>query len=122
MYPLAPAPPNPFALFLLLLFPQKQAAGVLGDPGLAVVGAVEEACGAGPEPVTSHHPRAWGISVKDLRPRGRLARLSHAQVAAEDEWAKEQRVRNWESALGVRPRAPTYLSPFCSPSDQLQHH
>lgn len=58
LVPTGSSTPNPFALFLLLLFHQKQATGVLGDPGLVVVEAVEEACEAGPEPVTSHHPRA----------------------------------------------------------------
>lgn len=104
-------PPANLFTFLSLLLPQKQAAGVLGAPGLAVVGAVEEACGAGPEPVTSHRHRAWGIFVRGLRPRGRPARLSHAQVPAEDGVVL---VRSWEAVLGGRPRSPTYSQPILS--------
>ena len=35
-------------------------------------------------PSTSPHPRAWGITAKGLGPRGRPARLCHAQVPSRD--------------------------------------
>lgn len=89
---------------------QKQGAGVLGAPGLAVVGAVEEACGAGPEPVTSHCPRAWGISVRDLRPRGRPARLNHVQVPAEDVVVLGTKNKKLGSSLGRQTKVSNLLS------------
>ena len=63
---------------------QELEAGALGDPGPAVAGAVEGVSGAGVEPVISPHPRAWGITARGLGPRGRPARLCHAQVPARD--------------------------------------
>ncbi|KAF7482825.1 hypothetical protein GHT09_005844 [Marmota monax] len=64
--------------------PQGQEAGGLGGPGPAVVGAVGAACAAGPEPVTNHHLKGWGTSVRGLRPREKPARLSRAQVPARE--------------------------------------
>lgn len=99
MYQQLPVASNLFT-FLPLLLSQKQGAGVLGVPGLAVVGAVEEACGAGPGLVTSHHPRAWGISVRDLRPRGRPARPNRAQVPAEDGVVPGMKSKKLGNSLG----------------------
>ena len=67
--------------------PWELEAGILGDPGPAVaraVGGWGRVSRAGPEPVTSPHPRAWGITAKGLGPRGRPARLCHAQVPSRD--------------------------------------
>ena len=44
----------------------------------------EGVSGARHEPVTSSHPRAWGITSKGLEPRGWPARLCYAQVPARD--------------------------------------
>ena len=64
--------------------PQELAAGALGDRGPTVAGAVAGVSGAGPEPVTSPHPRAGGITARGLGPRGQPARLGSAQVSARD--------------------------------------
>lgn len=84
MYPLScPSQAQPLATASSSV-PQELEAGALGDPGPAVAGAVEGVSGAGAEPVISPHPRAWGITVRGLGPRGRPARLCHAQVPARD--------------------------------------
>lgn len=80
---LAPGPTKPFNMPSLVVI-QEKGVGGLGDPGPAAVGAVEEACTAGPEPVTSRHLRAWDFSARGLRRRGKPARLSHAQVPSRD--------------------------------------
>lgn len=71
---------------------------------------MEEVCGAGLEPVTSHHPRAWGISVRDLRPRGRPARLNHAQVPAEDGVVPGTNSKKLGSSLGRQAYVSNLLS------------
>lgn len=111
---LAPQPqPGPLPTLLPLLSPQELGAGVLGLPGPAVAGAVGEAFGAGLEPATSPHPRAWETTARGPRPRGRPARPCRAQVPARDGGGgKEQRQESCRRLSGERGWGgqPTWLS------------
>lgn len=106
--------PEPFRL-LPLMCPQEQGAGGLGGPGPAAVGAAGGACAAGPEPVTGHHLKGWGISVRGPRPREKPARLSRAQVPARGGRVGEQkRSCSQEAALGGGTGGPTCSQPSVS--------
>lgn len=116
--PAAPQPqPSPLPTLLPLLSPQELGAGVLGLPGPAAAGAVGEAFGAGLEPATSPHPRAWEITARDLRPRGRPARPCRAQVPVRDggggQGAEAGKLQEalWGERLGRAAHAA--LSPPC---------